>query len=115
MYKKAYYQETTMNLNQSQEGETIEQKMERIINNKEPITDGAPITYTERKDGVQPEFNPRTDRWEVAITAMDKVHRSAIAKREERQRAVEEMNEKVKQKDEKNEPKNGEKSDSGAE
>ena len=36
------------------EGETIEQKVNRIVNNNEPITDGAPIIFTERKDGVLP-------------------------------------------------------------
>ena len=31
------------------EGETIETKVNRIVNNGEPIKDGAPIIYTERK------------------------------------------------------------------
>lgn len=55
------------------EGETIEQKVKRIVEENEPIKDGAPIIYTEMKDGVKPEFNPRTDKWELAIMAMDKV------------------------------------------
>lgn len=55
------------------EGETIEQKVKRIVEENEPIKDGAPIIYTELKDGVKPEFNPRTDKWELAIMAMDKV------------------------------------------
>ena len=37
------------------EAETIEEKINRIVNNKEPITDGAPIIYTERKEGVLPD------------------------------------------------------------
>lgn len=65
-------------------GETIESKVRRIVNNKEPITDGAPLIYTERKDGLKPEYDIRTDRWEVAVDAMDKVAKSAIAKRENR-------------------------------
>ena len=32
------------------EGETIEQKVNRIVNNNEPITDGAPIIFTDRYD-----------------------------------------------------------------
>lgn len=55
------------------EGEPIEQKIRRILDEKEPITDGAPIIYTEKKDGVRPEFNIRTDKWDIAIQAMDKV------------------------------------------
>ena len=44
------------------EGEQIEEKVRRIVNNNEPITDGAPIIFTEKKDGVLPEYNIRTDR-----------------------------------------------------
>ena len=62
------------------EGETIEQKVNRIVNNNEPITDGAPIIFTERKDGVLPEYDIRTDRWDIAITAMDKVNTDKIAR-----------------------------------
>ena len=51
------------------EGETIEAKVNRIVNNGEPITDGTPIIYTERKDGVLPEYDIRTDRWDIAIDA----------------------------------------------
>jgi hypothetical protein len=29
------------------EGETIEEKVERIVTNKEPISDGAPMIYTD--------------------------------------------------------------------
>lgn len=64
------------------EGETIEAKVNRIVNNREPITDGAPIIYTERKDGVLPEYDIRTDRWDIAIDAMDKVNMDRFAKRE---------------------------------
>ena len=33
-------------------GESIENKVRRITENNEPITDGAPIIYTNRDDGV---------------------------------------------------------------
>ena len=45
------------------QGENIEVKVKRITENNEPIKDGAPITYTEKKDGVRPEFDIRTDKW----------------------------------------------------
>lgn len=64
------------------EGETIEEKVNRIVNNNEPITDGAPIIFTEKKDGVLPEYNPRTDRWDVALTAMEKIDQARKAKKE---------------------------------
>ena len=50
--KKIIRNTTSININNSVEGETLETKCRRIIDNKEPITDSAPIIYTERKDGV---------------------------------------------------------------
>lgn len=84
MYKKPYYSWTQMHVNTSVQGETIETKIERVVNNKEPIKDGAPLIYTERKEGVKRSTNIKTDRWEVAVEAMDKVSKSFKAKREER-------------------------------
>ena len=75
---------TELIINDSVEGETIEMKIERITVNREPITDGAPLIYTERKDGVLAGYDIRTDRFEVAIDAMDKVSKTNQAKREER-------------------------------
>lgn len=62
------------------EGETIEAKVRRIVDNKEPISDGAPIIYTEKKDGILPQYDIRTDRWDMAIMAMDAVNRAKIAR-----------------------------------
>lgn len=77
------------------EGETIEQKFERIINNGEPIKDGAPIIYTERKDGINASYNIRTDRFDIALDGMDIVAKTIQAKREERARVREEKEGKV--------------------
>lgn len=55
------------------EGELLEDKVKRITENNEPISDGAPLVYTKRADGVRPEYNVRTDKWDVAIETMDKV------------------------------------------
>lgn len=74
---------TTLMVNESLEGETLEEKIMRIVENNEPITDGAPIVYTDRRDGVLPAYNIRTDRWDVAIDAMDKISATKIAKRDE--------------------------------
>ena len=41
-----------------------------------------PLIYTERSEGIGAAFNIRTDRWEIATEAKDKIHRSAIARRE---------------------------------
>ena len=63
-----------------QVGESIEDKVRRITENNEPITDGAPIIYTNREDGVLPAYNIRTDRWEVAQAAMEAVNQANLAK-----------------------------------
>lgn len=63
-----------------QEGESIENKVKRITENNEPITDGAPIIYTNRDDGVLPAYNIRTDRWDIAQDAMDAVNQANLAK-----------------------------------
>lgn len=62
------------------EGESIENKCARLVENKEPIKDGAPIIFTEKKDGVLPQFDIRTDRWDIAIMAMDAANKAKIAK-----------------------------------
>ena len=58
------------------EGETIEEKVQRVVENKEPIEDGAPIIYTERKDGVIPAYDIRADKWDIALNAMDQVNKT---------------------------------------
>ena len=80
--RKRYFTTTTLNVNTSYDGERIEQKISRIITNKEPITDKAPLIYTQRKDGVQPDYDIRTDKWEHAVTAADFISKTMIAKRD---------------------------------
>lgn len=89
MYKVRKYSKSYIGSVTVTEGETIENKVERILNNKEPITDGAPEIYTERKDGVGAEYNIRTDRWELATESMDLVAKQKQAKRTERAEAKE--------------------------
>lgn len=84
MYKPTTQYKTTIRTNQSRAGEYIEAKVRRILNNKEPIKDGAPRIYTERKDGVRPEYDIRTDKWETAVEATSAIQQSHINKREER-------------------------------
>lgn len=96
MYKLTKMKPGTLKVNQSYQGETIEQKISRILNNKEPITDGAPLIYTERKDGVNAAYDIRTDRWEVAVEAMDHVNKSKQAQREQRLKLGEQAKEGMK-------------------
>lgn len=84
MYKFGKPQISTVSSCPTIEGETIELKIQRIMTNKEPIKDGAPLVYTERAEGVKAAYNIRTDRFEIAAEAMDKVHKSTEAKRDEK-------------------------------
>lgn len=60
------------------EAEPREVKLRKIISGESSnMEDGVfPIIYTEKKDGVQPEYDIRTDRFEVAIDAIDKINQS---------------------------------------
>ena len=78
-YRKVKYAKSTIKSVPVFEGERIETKVERIVNNKEPISDGAPIQYTEKGE-LNPNYDHRTDRWEYATENMDVVHRSESAK-----------------------------------
>lgn len=81
MYKRPHFKRTTATRVSDTEGETIEDKLKRIKSNKEPITDGAPLIYTERKAGVQAGYDIRTDRMEYAIEASDVLTATHRAKR----------------------------------
>ena len=80
MYKLSINYKTQFNLPSLKEGELLETKVQRITTNKEPIKDGAPTIYTERKEGVLAGYNIRTDRWDVALNAMNAVNKSKITK-----------------------------------
>lgn len=67
------------NPNLTYQAEPREVKLRKIINGESnDMEDGVfPTIYTEKKNGVQPEFDIRTDRFEVAIEAIDKINQSA--------------------------------------
>lgn len=60
------------------QAEPREVKLRKIISGESNnMEDGVfPTIYTEKKDGVQPEYDIRTDRFEVAIDAIDKINQS---------------------------------------
>lgn len=71
-------------------GNSIEFKVRKATTEKQPIESVSPIIYTERKDGVLPQYDIRTDRFEIAQQAMDSVAKSYTAKRAEAMKAKEE-------------------------
>lgn len=83
------------------QAEPREVKLRKIVNGEaNNMEDGVfPTIYTEKKDGVQPEYDIRTDRFEVAIDAMDKINQSAanqIAKNKGETEAVKDFGTEVK-------------------
>jgi len=108
MYR--YKQRRKSSLNVERElisGESIETKVERITTQKEPIKDGAPEIYTPRNEGVNAAYDIRTDRFEIAADAMDKVHKSKLAKRDAKATPVVKMENNKEEKSSKDEPLRG--------
>lgn len=95
MYKPRIPTPTTIDINQATVGERLEEKIERITQNQEPITDNAPLIYTERKEGVQPSYDIRADKWDIAVDAMEKVSQTYKAKRDENIKAREEKKKQI--------------------
>lgn len=64
------------------QAEPREVKLRKIINGEsKDMEDGVfPTIYTEKKDGVMPEYDIRTDRFEIALEAIDKINRSTADK-----------------------------------
>ena len=85
MYRKNGLRSSSIVKNDSMEGSTIEQKIERLINNQETIKDGAPLIYTEKSQGILPAYNIRADRFEIALEGVTNVQKSQQAKREEKE------------------------------
>lgn len=84
------FNRTKIKCNEGFEGTSIEREIEKLIEDKTAIEATSPIIYTERKDGVQPQYDIRTDRFDIALEAMTKVAGSYRAKREEAIKAREE-------------------------
>lgn len=81
--------DTKINRNESVIGEYIETKIKRAINTMEAIEENAPIIYTPRAEGVKPEYNIRTDRFDVALDAVTKYHEKKMIQRAEYYKAKE--------------------------
>jgi hypothetical protein len=58
----------------TESGETLIKKIQRILDENEPLTDGAPMIYTPKQAGVRDDCNIRTDKWVLAMDAMDRVN-----------------------------------------
>lgn len=83
MFKKPNYKCVAIKAGISYEAESIEKYLQKVVENKEPIESAAPMLYTPREEGVLPQYDIRTDRWDLALEATDKISKSLNAKRED--------------------------------
>lgn len=98
MYKKAVFPQTTITRTDSTQGETIEQKLRRIKANKEPMTDGAPMIYTDASEGVREGTDIREDKFDKLVAANDKSSRNAVNRRKTLLEELNKTNEEAKSK-----------------
>lgn len=89
MYTITPQKDTVLTMDDSYEGITIEDMVRRLVDQKEPIENTSPLIYTERKEGVLPEYNIRSDKWDLAIDRMTAISISNTLKREESIKAKE--------------------------
>lgn len=82
MYKYKIKFSTQIKCNDTTEAISIEEQMRQVTASNEPIENTSALIYTERGDGVLPGYDIRTDRFEVAIDAADRITAAIEAQRE---------------------------------
>ena len=73
MRKPKHYPKTLIEHNDSYEGLTIEEELRKIKAEDQPIGQVLPLAYTDRKDGVLPAYDIRSDKMEIAREAKEKI------------------------------------------
>lgn len=82
--RKGNFKHAKLNCNNDiYEANSIEIEMQIAETARQPIEATSPIIYTERNKGVEPQYDIRADRWEIAQNAMNAVAKSIAAKRAE--------------------------------
>lgn len=83
-FRKIQNNNRNLQTTEGYEGQSLEEKVFQAVNSKAPIEAVAPMVYTERKQGVLPETNIRTDRFEIAQEAMSNIAEGIRVRRAER-------------------------------
>ncbi|AXH74224.1 MAG: hypothetical protein [Microviridae sp.] len=94
--KRKAYNSSQLIVNNSVEGISIETKLQRIKETKEPIRNAADFVFQERRDGVNPAHDIRADKFELAADAMDKAVTSTNDRRAAMAKKLQDDNEKLK-------------------
>lgn len=83
---------TTINRYEVQEGKSLEQQLRDLTSTTEHIEAKTPLIFTERKDGTRPEFNIRTDYYDIVKEKLAKANigiaKGRIKAREEAEAAA---------------------------
>lgn len=82
MYRQQNLPKNTLKGIKPYKGESVEKKVARAMSNKEPLKDKAPLIYTDRKDGVNPDHDIRTDKWEYLVEGHNALAKTKRAKRD---------------------------------
>ncbi len=80
---------TSIRCNEGFAGESLERMIEKNLTEGTPIETSVSLIYTEKKEGVLPEHDPRTDMWEVALNGMGKVAAKQTADEKEQEETTE--------------------------
>ena len=73
MYKVRQLPTTGIKRNVSTVGETIEDEVYKMVYEKNIPSAQKSIIFQEKKEGVQPAYNVRTDKFDIALDAIDAV------------------------------------------
>lgn len=84
MYRPNQKVKTSLTGIESREGETIERKLARMMQNGADLGETGELIFTERNDGVIPETDIRSDRHEIAVDAADAMSQLHLTKRDEK-------------------------------
>lgn len=84
MHKPNKREKTSLRVSKIQEGETMEHKMQRMMQQGADVNDVTELIFTERKEGVIPETDVRNEAWDVAVEATDAASRDHLTKRDAR-------------------------------
>lgn len=63
------------------EGVSLEEQVRKAMQSNEPIQATAKIAYSERKDGVLPQYDIRFDKFNAAMEATHKVYADSFTRR----------------------------------
>lgn len=74
--RKIKFGKTTLNINESVQGRPLCETIGEMMENKEPLRATIPVEYTDPKVGSLPQFDPRTDRWDIM---QDGMHNATVA------------------------------------